>query len=274
MIEEFYVNNYKCLVDVRLPLTPMHVIIGQNDSGKTSLLEAMLALSRSVNDSLHDAFPGEWRDRELVYAGAEKSVIQFEVRLANCGGPISSGLTYHLEIEFRDGGSCWRGDEWSNNAEHVPIPGPGQGWTGVARRVDQEPGALRNHLSSIAGQLSATSLYRFDPQLMAVPSAIDPRRKFRMDPDGFGLATLLDDILGFDAERSSPCAAISASSSPSSRASVSSLSMPSNGNSATKADINPIRRPERESSSRRLTAVRSAPSRLRTGQSCSWACSP
>jgi AAA15 family ATPase/GTPase len=47
MIEYFSVNNYKCLVDVGLPLTPIHVIIGQNDSGKTSLLEAMLALSRT-----------------------------------------------------------------------------------------------------------------------------------------------------------------------------------------------------------------------------------
>ena len=57
MIEEFYVNNYKCLVDVRLPLTPMHVIIGQNDSGKTSLLEAMLALSRSTEKPLDRGIP-------------------------------------------------------------------------------------------------------------------------------------------------------------------------------------------------------------------------
>ena len=35
---------------------------------------------------------------------------------------------------------------------------------------------------------------------MAIPAAIDPTRKFRMDRDGFGLATLLDDILGYDAE--------------------------------------------------------------------------
>ena len=36
---------------------------------------------------------------------------------------------------------------------------------------------------------------------MATPAAIDPNRKFRMDPDGFGLATLLDDILGYDPAR-------------------------------------------------------------------------
>ena len=33
---------------------------------------------------------------------------------------------------------------------------------------------------------------------MKTPAALDPQRKFRMDRDGFGLATLLDDILSFD----------------------------------------------------------------------------
>jgi predicted ATPase len=35
---------------------------------------------------------------------------------------------------------------------------------------------------------------------MAVPAAINPARKFRLDPDGFGLPTLLDDILGYNPE--------------------------------------------------------------------------
>src|SRR5438034_2136158 len=62
-------------------------------------------------------------------------------------------------------------------------------------------GAGRDDLDAIAERLGTASLYRFDPQLMAMPAAIDPARKFRMDPDGFGLATLLDDILGYDPQR-------------------------------------------------------------------------
>jgi predicted ATPase len=201
MIEEFYINNYKCLVDVRVPLTPMHVIIGQNDSGKTSFLEAMLALYRSVDRPIDQAFPGEWQDRELVYAGAEKPVIQFEVRFGADGGEPHFPMTYHLEVEFGGGRSCRKIEEWSSNAERVSIAERGQGWTGVARRVDLGPGEIRDHLDSIAGELGPAILYRFDPQLMAIPAAIDPRRKFRMDPDGFGLVTLLDDILGYDPER-------------------------------------------------------------------------
>jgi predicted ATPase len=201
MIEEFYVNNYKCLVDVRLPLTPMHVIIGQNDSGKTSLLEAMLALYRSVDRQIDQAFPGEWQDRELVYAGAERPAIQFEVRFGADGGDLVSPMTYHLEVEFGSGKTVRRIDEWSGNGKTIPIPSRTHGWTGVARRADPGLAHEQNHANSVAVRFGKASLYRFDPQLMAIPAAIDPLRKFHMDPDGFGLATLLDDILGYDAER-------------------------------------------------------------------------
>ena len=44
MITRFQVQNYKALRDVTLDLTPMHVLIGPNDTGKTSILEAMTAL--------------------------------------------------------------------------------------------------------------------------------------------------------------------------------------------------------------------------------------
>jgi hypothetical protein len=44
------------------------------------------------------------------------------------------------------------------------------------------------------------SLYRFEPKILAVPAVPNVARKFRMESDGFGLATLLDDIIGYDPE--------------------------------------------------------------------------
>jgi predicted ATPase len=201
MLEYFYTNNYKCLVDVRLPLTPIHVIIGQNDSGKTSVLEAMLALSRSTERPLVQAFPGDWRDRELVFAGEEETVIQFEVGFGAAEGEAHSPMIYHLDVEFGKDRSCRRIDEWSKNGDVIQITETGQGSSGVARRIGLKPGPERDQLDAIADRFRTVSLYRFDPQLMAIPAAIDPNRKFRMDPDGFGLATLLDDILGYEPER-------------------------------------------------------------------------
>ena len=200
MIEEFYVNNYKCLVDVRLPLTPMHVIIGQNDSGKTSLLEAMLALSRSVGSPLADAFPGEWQDRELVYAGAEKTSLEFEVHFGVIRGKAHCQTAYHLEVEFGGGRSCRRIDEWFENPNRILINELSQVGRGCApSRSESE----RFEGLSRFDRRATRSREPLSPRssVMAIPAAIDPRRKFRMDPDGFGLFTLLDDILGYDPER-------------------------------------------------------------------------
>jgi predicted ATPase len=201
MLEYFYINNYKCLVDVKLPLTPIHVIIGQNDSGKTSLLEAMLALFRSREKPLVEAFPGDWQDRELVFAGEEKPVIQFEAGFGAAEGDVHSPKVYHLDVEFGGGRTCWMIDEWSDNSHRIPIPDYSLGWTRVARRFAVNAGLARDQLDSISDQFGIVRLYRFDPELMAIPAAIDLTRKFRMDSDGFGLATLLDDILGYDPER-------------------------------------------------------------------------
>jgi predicted ATPase len=44
------------------------------------------------------------------------------------------------------------------------------------------------------------SLYRFDPKTLAIPAVTDLSRKFRMDADGFGLSTMLDDIISYDPE--------------------------------------------------------------------------
>ena len=66
MITRFHVQNYKALRDVTLDLTPMHVLIGPNDAGKTSILEAITALCRSVDYPLNQAFTGSWQDSDLV----------------------------------------------------------------------------------------------------------------------------------------------------------------------------------------------------------------
>ncbi|MBC8117623.1 MAG: AAA family ATPase, partial [Candidatus Saccharimonas sp.] len=66
MIKQFRVQNYKALRNVTLNLTPLHVLIGPNDSGKSSMLEAIAAVCRSVDHPLADAFLGYWDGHSLV----------------------------------------------------------------------------------------------------------------------------------------------------------------------------------------------------------------
>src|SRR5271168_4331563 len=82
--------------------------------GKTSLLEAMLALTRSTEKPLADAFLGDWQGRDLVFAGEEKPAIQLEVRFGVAEGKVHSPISYRVEVEFdNQGRSCRRIDEYS-----------------------------------------------------------------------------------------------------------------------------------------------------------------
>ena len=69
MIKQFSVKNYKALESVSIPLTPIHVVIGQNDSGKTSLLEAIHSFCSSTQGPLVDAFPGMWTGENWSISG-------------------------------------------------------------------------------------------------------------------------------------------------------------------------------------------------------------
>ena len=82
MITRFEVRNYKALRAVAMDLTPIHILIGPNDSGKTSILEAIRTLCRTVDYPLESAFEGRWQGRELVWrAGEAASQVFFRVAL-------------------------------------------------------------------------------------------------------------------------------------------------------------------------------------------------
>ena len=211
MIKQFSVKNYKALESVSIPLTPIHVVIGQNDSGKTSLLEAIHAFCSSTQGPLVDAFPGMWTGRELVHFGADKPVVEL------CASVVGNGevlLKYELGVEFPtlSDHSCKLayqrialGDGKMQNLPSVlPYAFTGTTLTKVRQRQMAEhrlePQEVSN-LRLVSEQVGASSFYRLDARVMAIPAALEPSRRFRMERDGFGLPTLLDDISGYDPER-------------------------------------------------------------------------
>ena len=205
MMTHFEVKNYKCLADCSLPLTPLHVIIGQNDSGKTSLLEAILTLFRSTSQPLASAFPGEWKGKELVFEKAEQPRIVFDAAFSGSLSQVDRLLEYHLEVEFRNPDrSCRLYNEWFKWAEdriETIEYRHNQGFSGVGARLQPHfAPEMRPEADLVHETIGSAQFYRLEPKVMALPSAIDPNRKFRLDQDGFGLPGLLDDILGYDAE--------------------------------------------------------------------------
>ncbi len=179
MITRFRVQNYKALRDVTLDLTPIHVLIGPNDSGKTSILEAIAALCRSVDHKPNDTFVGSWDGSSLVWRGDSDLSVKLWAKV-ECDVKLH---TYKASFRFATSG---RKVEVSSDLSPYPLD-----WTDEART---RAGAIRSSLSPV-------HFVRWNPRVLALPVAPDSKRRYRMEPSGFGLALCLDDILGFDREQ-------------------------------------------------------------------------
>ena len=208
-LSRFGVKNYKCLGDIDIPLTPIHVLIGENDAGKTSLVEAIAALYGSSEKPVSQVFPAPWSDEELVRDVARSMRVELrgewtalpeEVRLTPPGS-----VKYGFEVEFPlIGTDCVVTEEsiqlyaeppsvWSHLQGGTEV----SDWTRVGRRSKDVAGAV---LLIVRRVLKPAHKYALNARMMAMPAAIDSQRKFRLDGDGFGLATLLDDILSHQPE--------------------------------------------------------------------------
>ncbi len=204
MIKSFGVQNYKALRDVRLDLSPIHVLIGPNNSGKTSMLEACAALCRSVDYELPRAFAGPWTGRALVW---HKDPDQDVKLIADCE---------HEDYQFRYVLSCGfmaagrhahvRGEQIALLKEGIThgITHEGQDVSfvcQVARGSAGAPEPVKAAINRVHDSLSGVFSYRFNPRLLSLPVAADATRRFQMDQSGFGLALVLDHILSFDREK-------------------------------------------------------------------------
>jgi predicted ATPase len=203
MITKVRIQNYKALRDVTLELTPIHVLIGPNDSGKTSILEAIAALCRSVDHDLSHAFLGAWKGKELFWQNSENSLITIQAELETGGSTYSYELSVSgaiqgrtLKIENEVGASRF------NKLDDLQLA-TGHSVTRV-NRIGFHGETSSNEECSLARALfdllHGVHIYRWDARFLALPVAPDSNRRFRMEPTGFGLALCLDDILGYDRE--------------------------------------------------------------------------
>jgi predicted ATPase len=200
MLKQFRVQNYKALKDVTLELTPIHVLIGPNDSGKTSILEAIAALSRSTEKPLETSFSGSWQGRMLVWHQDPTADIKL-------GATFEDGITYELSCRFgaKDRVALaysevitFQGREYSLR----PVP-KNRNISFVARSISpgqRADAAVTRVVRAVFDHLHGLHFCRWNSKLLSLPVAPDAGRRFRMDESGFGLALCLDDILGYDRE--------------------------------------------------------------------------
>ncbi|MGQ0633470.1 MAG: AAA family ATPase [Planctomycetaceae bacterium] len=204
MIEQFQARNFKALREVTLELSPIHVLIGPNDSGKTSVLEAIGALSRSVDLELATAFRGPWTGLQLLWRGQPGKAVSLSAKVADQHGQFEYGFSAQFQPESR---AVRCHDEWfrvGSDTETGTFNRPGHSRTmvcGIRMQGHDATAEQKNIAGRIYEGLHGVHECRWNPPLLALPVAPDSQRRYRMEPSGFGLALCLDEILGFDRRR-------------------------------------------------------------------------
>ena len=199
MIKRLRVKNFKALRDIEVELMPIHVLIGPNDSGKTSILDVLAALCRSVDHPLADAFLGSWKGKELVWNGHPDSPVEINVDF-----DYNAITGYGISVLFgMRGKKVSIGKEVVRKGEMRLELDRIERQTWVNYQLDNPSWSCphSNELKAVQKLLAGVHYYYWNPRFMALPVAPDSKRRFRMEPNGFGLALCLDDILGFDRDR-------------------------------------------------------------------------
>jgi predicted ATPase len=220
MITKLRIENFKCLRDVTVELQPLTVLIGKNDTGKTSLLEALGMLGEMVNSFGPRSWEGQGIDN-LIRRGATERLIRWQATVAPSPRiPLPGQATYDLTVGVVRNSLRVREERLTIEGVESAIEREPQ--NGTLRRVLTENGnkysegegaagwtmlsivsGLHGFPSSIALKeaLATTPPYRFDPNLLTIGAVFNPTKEIpeeipKLGSTGGGLPAVLDFLLG------------------------------------------------------------------------------
>ena len=203
MITKLTVENFKALRRVEVKLTPLTVLIGPNNSGKSSFLEAVYALSRSTQFPLTNSFWSSWQHRELVYGNDPAAAVKFIAEYpgfapeGNGQPDVSGPMFYSLAISFSPGHSAEIEERIGNLSTFGSELPRRQNSTAVCGfRKGGIPSDLEKPVDLLRRNLSPAMIARWDIEELASPSRIPtpPDRNYPFDASGYGLASCIAEM--------------------------------------------------------------------------------
>jgi predicted ATPase len=81
MITQLKLGNYKCFRSMSMNLGPFNVLIGPNNSGKSSVLDALVQLGHTVEHPLSLVFSGSFIPRTMAWDARQEEPISIEVEV-------------------------------------------------------------------------------------------------------------------------------------------------------------------------------------------------
>lgn len=179
MLEEIILHNFKSHKSTQLSLdkSRLHALVGQNSSGKTSVLQALHYLSRLADSEFKNIFPSQSpRAPEVITTIGQDKMSVTGRGFWGYKEPKNWEASYNFQQQSTNYWSPTA--SWKVDQNEGTLPG---GWSSsLSNALDPIPQALRY---SVHLKLVATNLAK-----AAYSDAITPRVEF----DGSGLAPTLD----------------------------------------------------------------------------------
>lgn len=187
-IKQLDVENYGCVQRASFALTPLHALIGPNDSGKSTTLRALRTIARCATEDQ----PGRRPDQKFETMWGSRSRVQvifaddvsYRVR-------ADDKNTSHLRIEYQRGA--------------VSLEGWGRPWDGPTTSLEKalDNDALIDVVNTVWGRLvPGANMIRFDPNALRRPArqllSAEPIRF--VDETGLGLASVYQAINSRDVD--------------------------------------------------------------------------
>ena len=85
MLKKFILENYRCFEKTEISFTDLSIIVGKNNAGKTTLIEALRILSIVVNrcGNIHYTKPPDWLEFDEPVLGIRPSISNLEISTRN-----------------------------------------------------------------------------------------------------------------------------------------------------------------------------------------------
>lgn len=176
-IEELRIRNYGCIRDATFQFTPLHALIGPNDSGKTTVLRAIRTLAyllAAERDEREEPFL-----RKAIWTQSAQAMPRFEVSTRN----LSWEVEFNADTSGYRSRSVTRGQAWRS-------------WTsddvyGFGPMKRSSPG------KEIVQAMQGSKLLRLDPDALrdTFPLILDKEPLRFHNERGMGLPALYDGLI-------------------------------------------------------------------------------
>jgi predicted ATPase len=133
MLRQLKISNYKALRSVDVPLRPLTVLIGKNDTGKSTFLNAIMAVANGLSFSLYDRYHYDLNNEVLiegiVTGGLKASVSSKKDAIPIKQDSICTSVLFQLPVA----GVSMESDGWREEQGSRPLEPDG---TGVPSLID------------------------------------------------------------------------------------------------------------------------------------------